>query len=114
MVGIDAQLPLPWLAQPLSDALADGELAAIAPRPVSRLGLLRLFLHGAMGRLGQADDIHAFSFRTLTVRRRLLPGRGRIKVAMDGEVSVMRMPLEFRVVEGQLLLLRPVAAPISK
>lgn len=92
--------------EPLSNALADGELAAIAPRPLSRLGLLGLLLRGAMGRLGEADDVLAFSFRQMTVRR-LLPGRGRIKVAMDGEVSVMRMPLEFRVVEGQLLLLKP-------
>ena len=95
--------------EPLTAAVEEGELAAIAPRRVGKLGMLGLMLRGALGRLGEADNVIAFSFKTLRVRHAALSPRRRIKVATDGEVTRMDMPLEFRVVEGRLLLLKPAA-----
>jgi diacylglycerol kinase family enzyme len=93
--------------EPLTEAVEDGELAALAPRPVGKIGMLGLLLRGAMGRLGEADNVIAFSFKRLTVKHARLSPRRRVKVATDGEVTHMAMPLEFRVVEGRLKLLKP-------
>jgi diacylglycerol kinase family enzyme len=96
--------------EPLDEAVEEGQLGAIAPKSVGKLALLGLFLRGALGRLGQADNLVAFSFRRLTVRKTALYGRRRIKVATDGEVTVLDMPLVFRVLEGRLALLKPAPA----
>lgn len=99
---------------PLSAALEDGKLAAIAPRSVGKLGMIGLLVLGALGRLGGAKNLVAFSFRQMTVKQITLYGkRKRIKVAMDGEVCQLNTPLEFRVLEGQLMLLKPNAAESS-
>ena len=62
-----------------------------------------------MGQLDQADELTTFSFKQMQVkvRRRRLSRRRQVKVALDGEVSYMDNPLEFRVMEEQLLLLKP-------
>jgi len=95
---------------PLTIALEEGQLAAIAPRRVGKLGMLGLLLRGALGRLGEADNVLAFSFKRLVVRHARLSPRRTIKVATDGEVTRMAMPLEFRVLEGRLALLKPAGA----
>jgi diacylglycerol kinase family enzyme len=97
--------------EPLTEALEEGELAAIAPRPVGKIGMLGLLLRGAMGRLGDAENVVAFSFKRLTVKHARLSPRRRVKVATDGEVTHMAMPLVFRVVEGRLKLLKPASTP---
>jgi diacylglycerol kinase family enzyme len=94
----------------LSAALEEGELAAIAPRSVGKLGMLWLMLRGAAGKLGGADDLSAFRFKRIIVKPLTLYGtRRRIKVATDGEVTLMNTPLVVRVLEGQLMLLKPDA-----
>jgi diacylglycerol kinase family enzyme len=93
--------------RPLEHALDEGRLAAIAPKPVGKLRMLGLLLRGALGRLGEADDVIAFAFRSMTVRAPLLSGRRRLKVATDGEVCKMALPLRFQVLEGSLALLVP-------
>jgi diacylglycerol kinase family enzyme len=92
---------------PLEHALGEGQLAAIAPKPVGKLRMLGLLLRGALGRLGETDDVVAFAFRSMTVRAPLLSGRRRLKVATDGEVCKMALPLRFQVLEGSLALLVP-------
>jgi diacylglycerol kinase family enzyme len=89
----------------LIEAVEDGQLVAIAPRPMGKLGLLTLLIRGMLGKLGEADDVEAFAFKRLTVRTPAVYGRKRMKVAADGEVAKMAMPLEFRVLEGRLLLM---------
>lgn len=97
---------------PLTSALEHGKLVAIAPRSVGRLGMIGLMVRGALGRLGQASNLVAFGFRSLAVRQVTLYGkRKRIKVATDGEVTLIETPLTFRVLEGQLLLLKPDLPP---
>jgi len=93
--------------EPLKTALEDGELAAIAPRRVGKLAMLGLLLRGALGRLGEAENLVAFSFKRLSVKHARLSPRRTVKVATDGEVTRMPMPLEFRVLEGRLALLKP-------
>jgi len=95
---------------PLEHALDEGRLAAIAPRAVGKLRMLGLLVRGALGRLGEADDVDAFAFKTMTVRGPLLSGRRRLKVATDGEVCKMALPLRFEVLERSLFLLVPDAA----
>ena len=98
---------------PLTSALDDGKLVAIAPRSVGRIGMIGLMVRGALGRLGDASNLVAFGFRSLAVKQVTLYGkRRRIKVAMDGEVTLLDTPLVFRVLEGQLLLLKPNASDV--
>ena len=99
--------------EPLKIALEEGELAAIAPRSAGKLAMLGLMLRGALGRLGEAENLVAFSFKRLTVKHARLSPRRRVKVATDGEVTHMNMPLEFRVMEGRLKLLKRAAGPAA-
>jgi diacylglycerol kinase family enzyme len=92
---------------PLQHALDEGQLAAIAPRPVGKLRMLGLLVRGALGRLGDTDDVVAFAFRSLTVRAPLLSRGHRLKVATDGEVCEMALPLRFQVLDHHLHLLVP-------
>jgi diacylglycerol kinase family enzyme len=71
----------------LIEAVEDGQLVAIAPRPMGKLGLLTLLIRGMLGKLGEADDVEAFAFKRLTVRTPAVYGRKSMKVAADGEVA---------------------------
>lgn len=101
---------------PLSSALEDGKLAAIAPKSVGRIGMMGLMLRGALGMLGGASNLVSFSFASLTVKQRTLYGtRRKIKVATDGEVCQLDTPLRFSVLKDQLLLMKPdtEAVPVA-
>ena len=90
-------------------ALDEGCIAAVMLRPIGSTAMLWLLLRGALGTLGDADDVESFSFHRMLVRPRLLLGRRRVKVAFDGEIGRMAAPLEFRVSPKPLYLLRPAA-----
>jgi len=110
-VGNNA-LQLQQLGLPDAEAVGTGCLAAIALRPVGLVKMLGLLWRGAFGRLGDADELIQVATRQLTVRpsRRLgILGSRRIKVATDGEVTWMQLPLSFRVAAQALDLLRPRA-----
>ncbi len=97
-----------------ADAIEAGQLAAIALRPVGLLKMLGLLLRGALGRLGEAEELIHVATTKLTVRpgRRLgTLGATRIKVATDGEVGWMRLPLTFQVASQTLDLLCPSPPP---
>ena len=94
---------------PEAQAIDAGALAGITLRPVGRLAMLGLLLRGALGRLGEADQVLNFSFRQLTVLRSRGFGKRRVKVATDGEVRWMDLPLVFRVAPESLQLIRPAA-----
>lgn len=84
-----------------------GQLAAIAVRPGSKAKMLSLLLRGAFGNLGASDHIDSIAFSQLTVRPRLAYGRKRIKVAIDGEILWLAMPLQFSIAPRPLQLLLP-------
>ncbi|SFN61265.1 diacylglycerol/lipid kinase family protein [Dokdonella immobilis] len=80
-------------------------LAAVTLRAIGKLGLLGLTLRGALGRLGEADDVSIRLVRSLSVSLGR-PGR-RVKVALDGEITRMRTPLEFSIAKRPLLVRAP-------
>lgn len=81
-------------------------ITAVMLKPLGTLAMLRLMLRGAMGTLGEAESVERFDFWHLVVRPGLT-GRRRVKVAFDGEVTRMRAPLDFRVLEQPLYLMKP-------
>ncbi|MNX73594.1 Diacylglycerol kinase [compost metagenome] len=87
-----------------SEELDRNRLVAMAARPVGTLALYGLLLRGLLSRLGDAEHVTSFAFDRLTVHIR---GRGRVKVAMDGEISWMNTPLEFKVAAEPLPLVVP-------
>ena len=107
-VGNNA-LQMEQLGFPEAQAIDAGKLAAITLRPVGRLWMLWLLLRGALGRLGAADKVVNFSFKSLTVRGARAFGPRHIKVATDGEISWLPLPLHFRVAPEPLWLIRPSA-----
>ncbi len=104
-VGNNA-LQMEQVGLPESRAIDRGELAGVALRPVGRWALLGLLLQGALGRLGEADELVDFSFKHMTVRARRF-GTRRVKVATDGEIVWMQLPLTFEVAPEPLMLVRP-------
>lgn len=100
-------------AQPI-DAVAGtpghGSMAAVMLRPIGTLAMIRLMLHGAMGKLGEAAGIESFEFHHMLIKPRLAPGRGEVVVAFDGEVARMRAPIDIRVLDKPLYLLQPNGA----
>ena len=90
-------------------ALEQGLLVAIAPRPVGRLMHLWLSLHGAAGRLSDSDHVVSFTFERIMVMHPSKKRR-RVRIATDGEIAKLPMPLEFRVSDKPLFLLKPEPA----
>ncbi len=90
----------------LATQIEAGQLGALVLKPLGRLAMLGLLLRGALGRLGEADQVTGFAFGRLTVRRGRWSARRTIKIACDGEVGRMRLPLEFSVSPQPLLLVQ--------
>ncbi|AEG92821.1 diacylglycerol/lipid kinase family protein [Ramlibacter tataouinensis] len=88
----------------VADRVGEGCLAAIVLRPIGTWAMLGLLLRGALGRLGEAEQVRSYAFRTLDVRVR---GMRRVKVAADGEVGIMTPPLRFEVASRPLMLMMP-------
>ena len=94
-----------------ADAPENGQLAAVALKPVSVLAMPGLLVRGALGRLGSADEVLSFPFESMTVKASRSHGPRRVKVATDGEIAWAEMPLLFRVSPEPLWLVRPDTAP---
>ena len=95
---------------PVPGGPTGGRITAVMLRPIGTLSMLGLMLQGAMGTLGEAEDVERFEFDHMLVKPRLPQGRRGIKVAFDGEVTTMRAPFEFRVLAEPLYLLKPPRA----
>jgi diacylglycerol kinase family enzyme len=94
---------------PEATAVEHSQLAAIAIKPRGLWSMLGLLARGAIGRLGEADSVVSFPFESLIVES---PRKARrVKVATDGEIGWMRMPLHFGVAPEPLWLIRPDVAP---
>jgi diacylglycerol kinase family enzyme len=87
-----------------AEAAENGFLTAVVVRQIGPLALLGLDFRGLLGRLADAEHISSFAFSRLRVAPR---GLRRVKVALDGEVIRMRLPLVFEAMTDALLLLRP-------
>jgi diacylglycerol kinase family enzyme len=100
-------IQLKRLGLPGAEAPHEGRVTAVMLRPVGTLQMLGLMLRGALGKLGEAETIESFEFTQMQVRPRLLPGQRSIRVAMDGEVSRMRVPLDIGRSKRPLFLIKP-------
>jgi diacylglycerol kinase family enzyme len=107
-VGNNA-LQMEQLGLPLADAIDGGRLGAVMLKPVGRLAMAWLLLRGAFGRLGDADQVLTQACTQLTVNRLRAFGPRRLKVATDGEVQRMPLPLRFCVAPEPLWLIKPAA-----
>lgn len=87
--------------------VGEGRLAAIVLRPIGTAAMLGLVLRGALGRLGEAEQVHSVALRSLTVRPW---GARRVKLATDGEVRWTTAPLRFEVSPRPLVLMLPAQA----
>ena len=92
-------------ADTLDGTPGHGCMAAIMLRPIGTLAMLRLLMHGAMGRLGEAAGVESFEFQRMTVRPRLARGRKEVVVAFDGELERMRSPIDIGLLDKPLYLL---------
>jgi diacylglycerol kinase family enzyme len=101
------RLQLERIGIPEASSVEQGSLVAVAVKPVNTFAMYMLAVRGALGRLGEAGSVVSFAFRELTVRPGYTYRRGRIKVAIDGEVIWLRTPLEFRIAPRPLKLLLP-------
>jgi diacylglycerol kinase family enzyme len=84
-------------------SLTDGKLSLYVAQRPGRLALLRFAILGLLGGLKQARDFDAVLVESLTVET----GHARLRVATDGEVTVMETPLQYRVRRGALPVIVP-------
>jgi len=107
-VGNNA-LQMEQVGLPQAQDIDAGALAVVALKPVGRLALLGLLLRGALGRLGDAEQVIHFGCQVLAVQLPWPWGLRGIRVATDGEVRRLRSPLQFSVSPVPLQLIRPAA-----
>jgi diacylglycerol kinase family enzyme len=83
--------------------LDKGELSLYTTSRTGRLGLTRLALGALLGRLRQDRDFLAFATKDAWIGTQ----HRRIRVALDGEVTIMEPPLHYLVRPGALRVLAP-------
>lgn len=84
-------------------ALDRGTLSLYVAQRPGRLGLLRFAWRALCGRLAQEKDFDVLAARSVLIETR----HTRIPVATDGEVSVMKTPLHYRIRPAALRVIVP-------
>ena len=87
------------------ERLDGGRLSLYVAQRPGRLGLLRLALHALFGKLSQARDFDMLTTGEMEITTR----HRRLRVATDGEVTVMNTPLQYRLRAAALDVIVPVA-----
>jgi diacylglycerol kinase family enzyme len=98
------QLERVGIAPDLVGQVGEGKLACLLVPATSAWAKLRMLAGAALGTLGDQRDIDSFALRGLTVGAR---NTHRIKVATDGEVLWMQLPLRFTVAPRPLRVMLP-------
>lgn len=83
--------------------LDEGQLGLYMARHSSRLGLLKLAVLSLLGRLRQARDFDALAVKEIEIFSRTK----QLRVAIDGEVTIMDMPLRYRIEPEALIVITP-------
>lgn len=83
-----------------------GELSLYVTNRTGRLGLVRLAWRALFGGLHQEKDFLAMCTKEIWIETR----HKRLRVALDGEVTIMEPPLHYRVLPGKLRVLAPAMA----
>ena len=93
-----------------ADVVEEGAMAAIALRPLGRWALFQLLVRAARGRMDDDPNVQSFAAASITIDR--IAGRAaqRVRVAADGEIAWMTLPLVFRVAPRPLWLVVPPPA----
>jgi diacylglycerol kinase family enzyme len=98
------RLQLEGIGIPQADAVEHGRLVGIVLPPLARWRMILTAVRGLSGHLGDVEKVDSFAFGELEVS---LPRRRHIKLAIDGEIARMPLPLRFRVAPQALRLLVP-------
>lgn len=85
------------------ECINTGQLSLYVSRNSGRFGLLRLAFGLLCGRLRQAKDFDVASTKEILIETH----HRRMRVATDGEVTVMTMPLQYRIRPASLRVLVP-------
>ena len=80
-----------------------GELSLYVTNRTGRLGLIRLALRALFGGLRQEKDFLALRTKEIWIGTK----HKRMRVALDGEVTMMEPPLHYRVLPARLPVLTP-------
>lgn len=91
------------------DKLPPSQLLAVALAPIRPLQSVGLMLRGTLGKLKEDEHVRSFPLHEMSVRRRKHSNRP-FRIAIDGEVTMMKGPLTFRVTPRPLMLLMPQVA----
>lgn len=85
------------------ERLDQGTLSLYVAQRPGRLGLLRLALHALFGHLKRLKDFDVVLARELSIETH----HSRLRVATDGEVTVMATPLHYRIRKAALCVIVP-------
>lgn len=80
-----------------------GQLSLYMTNRTGRLGLIRLALRALFGGLRQEKDFLSLCTQEIWIETR----HKRLRVALDGEVTIIKPPLHYRVLPGALRVLTP-------
>jgi diacylglycerol kinase family enzyme len=89
------------------DKLDSGLLSVYLMPDVGRLGLAWIMLRALCGGMRDEKDFESLETDSLTIAGR----RSRLRVATDGEVNTLELPLEYRIRPGALKVIVPATAP---
>jgi diacylglycerol kinase family enzyme len=84
--------------------LGEGRMAAILAKSLGLGTKLRLIVRAVLGKLGDSRELHTFTLRSMNVTTR---NARKLKVATDGEVQWMQLPLRFTVAPRPLQVMLP-------
>jgi YegS/Rv2252/BmrU family lipid kinase len=85
------------------ECLDKGQLSVYIGHRTGRWGLLRLALRALFGHLSNDKDFLALCTTEVTIQTR----HKHLRIAFDGEVDVMKTPLNYRVIPGALRVMVP-------
>jgi diacylglycerol kinase family enzyme len=85
------------------ERLDSGRLSLYVAQRPGRLGLLRFAWRALFGRLAQERDFDVLSAHSVEIATR----HKRLRVATDGEVTVMATPLRYRIRPRALMVIEP-------
>ena len=86
--------------------VGEGRIACLLIPPMPWWAKLRMMAAAAVGKVGDERQVQSFPMRSLTVSAR---NARRLKVATDGEVQWMELPLRFTVAPRPLQVMLPPA-----
>ena len=98
------RLQLEGIGIPEAEAVDRGRLVGIVLPPLARWQMIVAAARGLSGHLGDVEKVDSFAFAELEAA---LPRRRHIKLAIDGEIGRLSLPLRFQVAPQPLRLLVP-------